>query len=95
MKIKFLTSLYRITLGLVTEWNLDPDNSRKYFFFFFSKFCFPIDLCINSVKETCFSQKYQKWIYQVLEINSSISFEKKKVTENIIRRRRDTYMALT
>ena len=29
-------------------------------------------LCINSVKETCFSQKYQKCIYQVLEINSSI-----------------------
>ena len=29
-------------------------------------------MCINSVKETCFSQKYQKWIYQVLEINSSI-----------------------
>ena len=33
MKIEFLTSLYRITLDLVTEWNLDPDNSRKYFFF--------------------------------------------------------------
>ena len=29
-------------------------------------------MCIlNSVKETFFSQKYQKWIYQVLEINSS------------------------
>ena len=71
MKIEFLTSLYRITLELVTEWTLDPNNSRKYFFFK-SKFCFPIDMCINSVKETCFSQKYQKWIYQVLEINSSI-----------------------
>ena len=32
MKIKFLTSLYRITLDLVTEWYLDPDNSRKYMF---------------------------------------------------------------
>ena len=21
-----------------------------------------MDMCINSVKETCFSQKYQKWI---------------------------------
>ena len=31
-------------------------------------------MCINSVKETCFSQKYQKWIYQVLEINSSIVY---------------------
>ena len=72
MKIE-LTSLHRITLelSLVTEWNLDPDNSRKHFFFK-SKFCFPIDMCINSVKETCFSQKYQKWICQVLEINSSI-----------------------
>ena len=30
MKIELLTSLYRITLELVTEWNLDPDNSRKY-----------------------------------------------------------------
>ena len=29
-------------------------------------------MCINSVKETCFSQKYQKWIYQVLEMSSSI-----------------------
>ena len=28
-----LTSLYRITLELVTEWNLDLDNSRKYIFF--------------------------------------------------------------
>ena len=61
MKIEFLASLYRITLELVTEWNLDLDNSRKYIFFK-SKFCFPIDMCINSVKETCFSQKYQKWI---------------------------------
>ena len=33
MKIEFLASLYRITLELVTEWNLDLDNSRKYFFF--------------------------------------------------------------
>ena len=33
MKIEFLTLLYRITLELVTEWNLDPDNSRKYIFF--------------------------------------------------------------
>ena len=62
MKIEFLASLYRITLELVTEWNLDLYNSRKYIFFFKSKYCFPIDTCINSVKETCFSQKYQKWI---------------------------------
>ena len=34
MKIEFLTSLYRITLELVTEWNLDPDNSRKYIIIF-------------------------------------------------------------
>ena len=33
MKILFLTSLYKITLELVTEWNLDPDNLRKYIFF--------------------------------------------------------------
>ena len=33
MKIEFLTSLYRIMLELVTEWNLDLDNSRKYIFF--------------------------------------------------------------
>ena len=33
MKIEFLASLYRITLELVTEWNLDLDNSRKYIFF--------------------------------------------------------------
>ena len=32
MKIEFLVSLYRITLKLVTEWNLDLDNSRKYIF---------------------------------------------------------------
>ena len=51
--------------AIVTEWILDPDNSRKYIFFL------PIDMCINSVKETCFSQKYQKWIYLILEINSS------------------------
>ena len=74
MKIEFITSLYRITLELVTEWILDPDNSSKYFLFI-SQFCFPIDVCINSVKETCFSQKYQKWIDQVLEINSSIKVE--------------------
>ena len=74
MKIEFLTSMYRITLELVTEWNLDPDNSRKYFFFP-SKFCFLIDMCINSVKETCFSQKYQKWICSILELNSSIMAE--------------------
>ena len=29
MKIEFLASLYRITLELVTEWNLDLDNSLK------------------------------------------------------------------
>ena len=29
-------------------------------------------MCRNSVKETCFSQKYQKWIYQVLEMSSLI-----------------------
>ena len=39
---------------------------------FKSKFCFPIDMCINSVKETCFSQKYEKWICLILELNSSI-----------------------
>ena len=33
MKIEFLTSLYIIALELVTEWNLDLDNSHKYFFF--------------------------------------------------------------
>ena len=33
MKIEFLASLYRITLELVTEWNLDRDNSLKYIFF--------------------------------------------------------------
>ena len=33
MKIECLTSLYRMTLELVTEWNLDPDNSRKYILF--------------------------------------------------------------
>ena len=33
MKIEFLTSLYRIRLELVTQWNLDPDNSCKYLFF--------------------------------------------------------------
>ena len=32
VKIEFLTSLYSIPLELVTEWNLDPDNSRKYIF---------------------------------------------------------------
>ena len=73
MKIEFLTSLYRIKLELITEWNLDlDDNSRKYIFFP-SKFCFPIDMCINSVKETCFSQKYTKnGFNRFLEINSSI-----------------------
>ena len=71
MKIEFLTSLYRITLELVTEWNLDPDNTSKYIFFK-SKFCFPIDMSINSVKETCFSQQSQKWICLILELNSSI-----------------------
>ena len=35
MKIEFLASLYRITVELATEWNLDLDNSRKYYFFFF------------------------------------------------------------
>ena len=29
-------------------------------------------MCINSVKETCFSQKYQQWICLILELNSSI-----------------------
>ena len=29
-------------------------------------------MCINSAKENCFSQKYQKWICLILEINSSI-----------------------
>ena len=33
MKIEFLASLYRITLELVTELNLDLDNSLKYIFF--------------------------------------------------------------
>ena len=31
-------------------------------------------MCINSVKETCFSQKYQKWMCLILELNSSIMF---------------------
>ena len=35
VKIEFLTSLYRILFELVTEWKLDPDNSRKYIFFSF------------------------------------------------------------
>ena len=29
-------------------------------------------MCINSVKETCFSQNNQKWICLILELNSSI-----------------------
>ena len=29
-------------------------------------------MCISSVKETCFSQKYQKWICLILELNSSL-----------------------
>ena len=29
-------------------------------------------MCINSVKETCFSHLYQKWICLILELNSSI-----------------------
>ena len=33
MKIEFLASLYRITLELVTEWNLDLDNSLQYIYF--------------------------------------------------------------
>ena len=31
---------------------------------------------INSVKETCFSQKYPKWIYLILELLSSIGKSK-------------------
>ena len=31
-------------------------------------------MCINSVKEICFYQKYQKWIYQVLEMSSIITY---------------------
>ena len=41
VKIELLTSLCRITLELVTEWNLDPDNSRKYSFFSFLNVVFP------------------------------------------------------
>ena len=41
MKIEFLTSLYRIALELETEWNLNPDNSRKKKKIK-SKICFPI-----------------------------------------------------
>ena len=40
MKIEILT-LYRIGLELVTEWNLDLDNWRKYIFFFYLNFVFP------------------------------------------------------
>ena len=29
MKIEFLASLYRITVELVTEWNLDLNSSKK------------------------------------------------------------------
>ena len=29
-------------------------------------------MCINSVKEIRFSQKYEKWICLILELNSSI-----------------------
>ena len=29
-------------------------------------------MCLNSIKETCFSQKYQKWICLIWELNSSI-----------------------
>ena len=71
VKIEFLTSAYRITLELVTESNLDPDNSRKYILFK-SKFCFPIDMCINYVKETCFLRsiksgfiRFWKWALQL------------------------------
>ena len=57
------------------------------YIFFLSKFYFPVDMCINSVKETCFShQKYQKWIYQVLEINSSILTNKTSIGMQINRR---------
>ena len=35
-------------------------------------------MCIDSVKETCFSQKYQKWIYQVLEMSSSFIVDSNK-----------------
>ena len=37
-------------------------------------------MCINFVKETCFfSQKYQKWICLILELNSSIVSTKSSV----------------
>ena len=29
-------------------------------------------MCIYSIKETCFSQKKQKWICSILELNSLI-----------------------
>ena len=32
MKTEFVTLLYIITLELVTEWNLDPDNHANTFF---------------------------------------------------------------
>ena len=43
-------------------------------------------MCIDSVKETCFSQKYLKWIYQVLEMSSSISAWLKMVNINCDRK---------
>ena len=70
MKIEFLTSLYRITLELhvVTEWRLD--NSRKYIFFLI-EILFSHRHVYKFRQRNLFSQKYQKWICLILELNSS------------------------
>ena len=50
-------------------------------------------MCINSVKETCFSQKYQKWIYQVLEMSSwfvEINYQF-KITHPCPKKRRNSF----
>ena len=63
MKIEFLnTIVHNYIRDRKQSENLDPDNSHKNIFFLNLNFCFPIDMCINCVKETCFSQRYQKWI---------------------------------
>ena len=65
MKIECLTSLYRITLELVTEWNLDLDNSHKYIFFL-SNFFFSYRHVYKFYQRNLFilrsNFKYQKWI---------------------------------
>ena len=71
MKIEFLTSLYRFTLQLVTEWNLDPDNSRKYIFFLLN-FVFPYRHVYKFRQRNLFFSEVPKWICLILELNSSI-----------------------